>query len=104
MEEKLLLWLKETYNLWITGRQGVRPSITCKDGYNVSIQAGWGWYCSPREDLKNGNYKSVELGFPNKIDDELIPYAEDKDNLSHTVYGYVPIEIIAKVLEKHGGF
>ena len=49
------------------------------------------------------DYESVELGFPS-VEDELInEYAEDCMNYTETVYGYVPIEIVEKLIEKHGG-
>ena len=30
-------------------------------------------------------------------------YAEDDWNYTETVYGYVPIEVVEKLIEKHGG-
>ena len=30
-------------------------------------------------------------------------YAENPDDLTHTVYGYVPIEVVNKLIEIHGG-
>ena len=48
------------------------------------------------------DYESVELGFPS-IEDELInEYAEDEP-YTETVYGYVPIEIVEELINKHGG-
>lgn len=29
-------------------------------------------------------------------------YAVDPDDLTQTVYGYVPIEVVNKLIEKHG--
>ena len=37
------------------------------------------------------------------IRDRLTNYAEDRDNLCGTVYGYVPCSVIDEVIEKHGG-
>lgn len=82
--------------------QEIRPRIKCKDGFEFSVQASIYHYCSPRA---NGDviYKEVELGFPN-IEDELITeYAEDPDDLTGTVYGYVPVDIVNQLIEKHGG-
>lgn len=72
-----------------------------KDGYSVSGQASEFHYCSPR---LNGlqDYKSVELGFPSMEDELINEYAESMD-YTETVYGYVPIEIVEKLIEKHGG-
>ena len=48
------------------------------------------------------DYESVELGYPS-IEDELInEYAEDEP-YTETVYGYVPIEIVEELINKHGG-
>ena len=78
-----------------------RPRLYCNDGYSISVQASAFHYCSPR---LNGaqDYKSVELGFPNMEDELINEYAEGLD-YTDTVYGYVPIEIIEKLIEKHGG-
>lgn len=96
-------WLKKTYNVEYGHYQTTRPRVYCKDGYNVSIQAGSGIYCTPRMNLKDGGYLTVELGFPS-VEDKLInKYAECED-YTQTVYGYVPIEIVEELIEKHGGF
>lgn len=78
-----------------------RPRLYCNDGYSISVQASAFHYCSPR---LNGaqDYKSVELGFPNMEDELINEYAEGLD-YTDTVYGYVPIEIVEKLIEKHGG-
>lgn len=31
------------------------------------------------------------------------PYREDDLDYTDTVYGYVPIEVVEKLIEKHGG-
>lgn len=82
---------------------GVMPRIHCPDGYNVSIQANYGAYCEPRIDDSPDGYAKVELGYPSSIDEEFKPYAEDKDDWSNTVYAYVPVDIVNKVIERHGG-
>ena len=93
-------FLSETANLMGTHP---RPHIFCKDGFTVSIQASEFHYCSPRETLKDGNYNKVELGFPSEKEDLIINYAEEPDCPTKTVYGWVPTEIVDKVLAKHGG-
>ena len=79
-----------------------RPRVKCKDGFEISIQASDSHYCTPRV---NGDviYEKVELGFPNMEDELIADYAEDPDNLTETVYGYVPIHIVNQLIEKHGG-
>jgi len=46
----------------------------------------------------------VEIGFPNRIEPLLWPYAESPGNWTDTVYSYVPIDLTAAVIELHGGF
>ena len=78
-----------------------RPRLYCNDGYSISVQASSFHYCRPRLDGVQ-NYESVELGFPSKEDELINDYAED-DDYTKTVYGYVPIEVVEKLIEKHGG-
>lgn len=79
-----------------------RPHVVCKDGYKISIQANEHAYCTPRENHADP-YLKVELGYPNREDNLINDYAEDPENPTDTVYGYVPVEIVDKLLEKHGG-
>lgn len=78
------------------------PRIECFDGYSVSVQASVYAYCEPRE-TACWPYTSVELGFPTESDILIDEYAEDPDNLTETVYGRVPIEIVIDLINKHGG-
>lgn len=82
--------------------ENVRPWIRCKDGFTVSVQANEYAYCIPRENGAN-MYEHVELGFPSTADELIEDYAEDPDNPTETVYGYVPIDIVVELIEKHGG-
>jgi hypothetical protein len=79
-----------------------RVHAICKDGFHISIQASEYHYCLPRV---NGAdiYETVELGYPNCEDILIMEYAEDPDNPTETVYGFVPIEIVNQLIEKHGG-
>lgn len=101
----------------------VRERVVCKDGFVISIQASEYHYCEPR--ISQGYldnklyfvegwsqqgyiekfipYKSVELGFPSVAEEDILDYAEDPNEPTDTVYGYVPVEIVDKMLEKHGG-
>lgn len=82
-----------------------RPRVVCKDGFTISIQASDYHYCTPRETFKpreGKTYSSVELGYPSMKDDLITFYAED-DDYTNTVYGWVPVDIVVKLLEKHGG-
>ena len=83
------------------GHQINRPYAICKDGFSISIQASKNHYCSPRLDMM-GEYDEVELGFPSQLDELIDDFAEDPDT-TQTVYGYVPVEVVDALLEKHGG-
>ncbi len=74
----------------------------CADGFRVSIQGNSTAYCSPRNDC--GPYTEVELGFPSVADEILLPYAENRNDPTETVYPYVPSAIVLEVLLAHGGW
>lgn len=79
------------------------PRVICADGFSMSVQAGEHLYCRPRINLLNGNYTAVEVGFPSAREEALMPFAEDADTPTSTVYGYVPVEIVEAVIAAHGG-
>ena len=80
------------------------PQLACQDGFKMSVQVSNGHYCSPRKDFEDAqNYYQMEVGFPTQSEPLLLDYAEDRDKPTETVYGYVPVEIINKVITKHGG-
>lgn len=86
-----------------TDWKGVKR-LHCNDGFSMSVQAHDGAYCSPRVDPdKTSYYYTVEIGFPSDKEDLIMQYVEDYDRPTDTVYGYVPIEVVAAVIEKHGG-
>lgn len=66
--------------------------------HNLSIQASAYHYCVPREDTDI--YEAVEIGFPSfEFSEAFIEkYAEDKIHPMDTVYGYVPIDELAREL------
>ena len=83
------------------GMNVTRPSVLCADGFTVSAQAGWGIYSTP-----HGNadaYTHVELCYPSRKEEALLEYAENRKLPTDTVYAYVPVELVDKVLEAHGG-
>ena len=79
----------------------VRPRVLCNDGFSVSIQANEYVYCSPRLDVAD-HYDTVELGFPSEKDDLILPYAVEEDRPTETVYGWVPVEVVNELINKHG--
>lgn len=98
-------FLKDTYReLEFVGMTVRRPKVICKDGFSISVQAGRTDYCWPRENLPDGNYESCELGYPNQVEELILEYAEDRRKPKNTVYVRVPVEIIDRMIQKHGGF
>ena len=81
----------------------VRPRARCADGFSISIQGGTRFhYCQPRELCRI--FESVELGFPNQVEDLIMPYIDgSEDNPLGNVYGFVPIEVVDEMITKHGG-
>lgn len=66
--------------------------------HNLSVQASAYHYCIPR---KNADvYEAVEIGFPSFEFSEgfINKYAEDATDPLETVYGYVPIDVLAHEL------
>lgn len=86
-------------------RQGPPPlvkRIHCKDGFSMSVQASEYAYCEPRID-DAVFYLQVEVGFPSEKEPLLMQYAEEPDRPINTVYGYVPVDVVAEVVRNHGG-
>jgi len=80
----------------------IRKLLICKDGFEMSVQASSGHYCTPRIDDADF-YTAYEIGFPSQKESLIMKYAEEKKRPTETVYGYVPTEIVCKVIKKHGG-
>ena len=77
------------------------PALRMKDGLFISVQATSRHYCTPREDF--GPWTHVEVGFPNRELPEIMEYAENSANPTETVYGWVPVEIVEKIINDAGG-
>ena len=78
-----------------------RPPIECADGFRMSVQASEYHNCAPQEN--EGPYEEVEVGYPSMEEPLLTPYAEDPSRLTETVYAWVPMHVVEKVIQKHGG-
>ena len=90
-------------NAWLAATKtdgGPRRQFVCPDGFKVSIQASPYHYCEPKD--YDGPYVSVELGFPSAVVESLVPFAENPDQPTDTIYGWVPIGVVADVLTTHG--
>ena len=83
------------------------PHIVCSDGFEMSVQVGYSLYSTPKKVAKR--YSAVEIGFPSEDEPLIEKYAEsyyDPDvdfKYTETVYPYVPVRVVDKVLKKHGG-
>ena len=85
------------------------PQIVCSDGFKMSVQVGFSLYSTPKKVAKR--YTAVEIGFPSEHEPLIEEYAEtfykedeiDVTDYTDTVYPYVPVKIVDKVLKKHGG-
>ena len=75
--------------------------VVCNDGFSVSIQANSQNYSVL--DARSRGYSSVEIGYPSEPDIFILPYAEDPNNLTGTIYGYVPASVVRKMIAAHGG-
>lgn len=77
------------------------PAMVCADGFEMSVQGHWGGYCEPRGDFEP-QYRSVEVSTAPQAEQLLVAHGgTDYDEFS--IYGYVPIELIEKIVVKHGG-
>jgi hypothetical protein len=78
-----------------------KPLIICNDGFQFSVQGSKIHYCEPRKNQYW--YSEMEIGFPNQEEELIKSYAENESDLTQTVYGYVPCELIQQVIDKHQG-
>jgi hypothetical protein len=78
-------------------------SVVCKDGFTMSVQAGPGLMSSRRFD-DSTPLRTVEVGFPSEKEDLLMAYfPQDPQDLTETVYGWVPVRVVAAICLNHGG-
>jgi len=87
------------------GFKGNAKRIECNDGEGLSVQASQYHYSTPRENI--GPYTHVEVGFPSvRPDDSWGEYFDGDFECSDgtdSVYGYIPIGLVAEFIENHGG-
>ena len=78
------------------------PRLVCRDGFEISVQAGEYHYCAPRNN--EGPWDTFECGFPSKPVPELKGWKErDEAPDERSVFGYVPSVTVMLTIEKHGG-
>lgn len=74
--------------------------LELNDGLSLSVQASDGHMCSPKETIKdNSEYEEVEVYSHGVYVNELIHFASE----TMFTYGYVPVELMEELIEKHGG-
>ena len=81
------------------------PRVYCKDGFNISIQVHNGNYCASENGTRTFglNWIEVEWGFPSEPIDGEKYHAEDKEDTTNSVGGWVDIKLIDELCEQHGG-
>ena len=80
--------------------------LLLQSGLSLSIQASSGHYCSPRKNAECETYAmyyEFEIGFPSQKIDKLMQYAEQPDEPTETVYGFVPKSLIKEIIDDNGG-
>lgn len=76
--------------------------VVCMDGFTMSVHTSSFNYCTLRKD-NAGEYATVEVGFPSGKPTFFAEFAEDEQDYTGTVYGYVPVELVEKEIMHHGG-
>jgi hypothetical protein len=79
----------------------MKPQIICNDGFKMSVQGSRTHYSTPRANMDF--YSNMGIGFPTEKVDYFLEYAEDENNPTDTVYGYVPVNLIQKCIDDHQG-
>ena len=82
----------------------MRNSFTCNNGLIFSLQTSESHYCTPQNDT--GPWTHVEIGFPNRKIDALMPYADGAWRdcpPTDDVYAYVPMDIVQEMIDANGG-
>ena len=77
--------------------------LVLANGVSLSIQASSTHYCSPRISTQYSQYSKFEVGFPSHRIEALMPYCDDTDNPTGTVYAYVPLEVLEQYIASAGG-
>ena len=82
----------------------VNSVILCHDGFRMSVQASREHFCTPRQD--KGPYTHVEVGYPNLLEELLLPYADGPSTIAGlrpTLYVNVPAEVVLETIDMHAG-
>ena len=83
------------------GETEIVKKIICKDLFYMNIKASEKYYCYPKK--YEVIYTHVEVSYLSMKVDELMKYTEDHDISTKTIYKYVPVKLVEKIIEDHGG-
>lgn len=73
------------------------PTLVCKDGFSMSVQAGRAKFSTP--DVEGlDHYSHVEIAHTTHCD-ALDPYGDEFEG----IYQFVPVEVVEQLLVDHGG-
>jgi len=83
----------------------ILPRVCCKDGFSISLQVHNGNYCASENGTRTFglDWQLVEWGYPTEPIDPEKYNAEDKDDTTETVGGYVDVKLLDELCEEHGG-
>lgn len=99
-------WMQEgkvfERNDCLGGSQLTKP-LQLRNGVTMSIQSGGSHYCEPRRNMPYSQYESFEIGFPSAVIDALMPYVDNEDAPTDTVYSNVPMAVIEQIVYNAGG-
>jgi hypothetical protein len=65
----------------------------------MSVQASYYHYSKPQKEADF--YKQWEIGYPSKQEELLMPYAENVNNPTETIYAFVPTRVILQLIRKY---
>jgi hypothetical protein len=80
------------------------PKVRCANGFTMSVQYGSGLYCSQYMTAFPVVPETCEIGFPSRCVKDLEPYREGSDKPTQSVYGWVPLSVIVKIIDANGGW
>lgn len=78
--------------------------VYCKDGFSFSASAGKHFSSTPKSDT--GPYLQIEVAFPSERPEPWGTwkhFSTDSDEPTQRVYEYVPVDLVRKLVKKHGG-
>lgn len=85
----------------------IRPVVICADGISLSIQASLMHHCSPKADLVNGEYDTLEVLVDVKGRDwdrfEKHSCSWEDFDARKTLFNHVSMRFLELFIKEHGG-